>query len=125
VVIGVEALRHLGATGTAHALDVRQVGAAVDELIGARHRRSQRLRVEVEHAIGIAGIERFVQGVQARRDVAPVLQSLLQGGGNAGGAHAVAQVARDNDQGAVAAAFLQGTKLHGGCPESWANKFQV
>ncbi|MOA51500.1 hypothetical protein D3C78_1746560 [compost metagenome] len=57
--------------------------------------------------------------------MAPILQGQLQGGGDAGGAHAVAQVTRDDDEGAVAAAFLQGTKLHGGCPESWANKFQV
>ena len=43
----------------------------------------------------------------------PAAQRLLQGGGNAGGPHGAGQVTRNHDQGAVAAAFLQGTKLHG------------
>ncbi|MNV39249.1 hypothetical protein D3C71_1308220 [compost metagenome] len=123
--VGVKALRHLGAAGAAHARHVRQVGTAVDELVGARQRRGQRLQVDVEHPVGTAVVERFGQRVQARRQVAPVFQRLLQGGGDAGGAHAVAQVARDHDQGAVAAAFLQRTELHGVGIRDRENRFQV
>src|SRR5690606_36058576 len=36
--VGIETLWHLGATRTAHAFDVRQVGTAVDELVGAGQR---------------------------------------------------------------------------------------
>ncbi len=120
--VGVEALRDLGATGAADALHVRQVGAAVDEFIGTRQRRGQRLQVDVEHPVGTAIVERLVQGVQARRQVAPVFQRLLQGGGDPGGPHALAQVARNHDQGAVAAAFLQRTKLHGWVSGNRRNK---
>src|SRR5690606_15657150 len=68
--------------------------------------------VEVEGAVGGSVVERVGQGDQPRRDVRPVLQRLLQGRRDAGGAHRLRQVARDDDERAVAAAFLQGTKFH-------------
>src|SRR3546814_21176873 len=44
--------------------------------------------------------------------VRTALPRLLQGRRDAGGAHRLRQVARDDDERAVAAAFLQGTKFH-------------
>ncbi len=107
--VGVEAFRHFGIARAAHPLHMRQVGAAVDELIGARQRGGQGLHIQIEHTIGAAVVERGRQGIQARRHIAPVLQRTLQGGRDASGAHGGAQVARDHDQAAVATAFLQGT----------------
>ena len=48
--IGVETLGHFGAARAAHALDVRQIRAAVDELVRARQRRGERAHVERERA---------------------------------------------------------------------------
>ena len=110
--IDIEAFRHLGATRAAHALDVRQIGAAIHEFIGARQGRSQVLQVNVERAFGAACIECVVERVEAGRDVAPVLQRLLQGRRDAGGAHAARKIAGNDDQRAIAAAFLQGTEFH-------------
>ena len=47
------------------------------------------------------------QGVEARRQVRPVFQRALQGRGDAGGAHGAGQIAGDDDERAVAAAFLE------------------
>ncbi|MNM92582.1 hypothetical protein D3C81_1049200 [compost metagenome] len=92
---------------------MRQVGAAVHEFVGARQRRGQLLHFQHEAAFDVAGVELLGQGVQARGQVGPVLQRQLQGGGNAAGPHGAGEIARNHDKGAVAAAFLQGTKLHG------------
>jgi len=86
---------------------MRQVGAAVDELVGARQRRREHRVVEVERTLGAIFLQRVVQRIEPRRDVRPVLQRLLQRRRDAAGAHCALQVAIDNDEGAVAAAFLE------------------
>ena len=58
-------------------------------------------------AVSIARVQRLGERVQTRRDVVPILQRALQGRRDAGGADGLAEVARDDDQGAVAPAFLE------------------
>jgi len=119
--IDIEGLRHLGPARPAHALDVRQVGTAVDELVGARQRRGEHRRVEVEHLLrldeagaAVAGdlLQQFGHRVEARRGVVPVLQRALQRVGHLRHGDRLAQVAAGDDQRAVAAAGLEGGEFH-------------
>ena len=73
---------------------------------------AQRGGLEVERAVGGAGVERRRQRRQPRRHVRPVLERALQGRRDAGGADRLRQVARHHHQGAVAAAFLETPELH-------------
>jgi hypothetical protein len=114
--IDVEAFRHFRAARAAHAFDVREVGAAIDEFVGARQRRGKRGHVERERAVGFAVVQCFRQCIQTRRRVVPVVQRRLQCRGDAARAHGARKIAADDDQRAVAAAFLETAKLHGLTP---------
>ena len=66
---------------------------------------------------GFAGAAAVVQGLvfglQAWRDPSPVVERLLQGGGDGGHGEVARQIAADDDQLAVARAVLQGGEFHG------------
>src|SRR5690606_10252612 len=89
-----------------------QVGAAVEELVGAWQGRGQGGEVHLEGTVRAAFVERNVELLELRRDGGPVLEGALQGVGDAGRTDGAGQVSGNHDQGAVAAAFLEGTKLH-------------
>src|SRR6185437_1877939 len=66
----------------------------------------------VFHRLVAMQAQRVVQRVQARCGELPVIECLLQRARDAGGAHAVREVAADDDQRAIATAFLEGCKFH-------------
>lgn len=104
--IGEETLGHFGAACLAHPLDVRQVGRAVTELVAARQRCSQGVDIEIEAALGSVIHQLVEQAGQARRGRIPVVQCGLERGRDIRCADRAGQVAVDDDQRAVATAFL-------------------
>lgn len=60
-----------------------------------------------------AGVERGVQVLQLRRHETPVVEHLLQAVGDAGGVVGEREVARHDDELAVAGAVLEGGEFHG------------
>ena len=114
--IHVKGLGHLGIARPAHALDVRQVGAAVDELIGARQRRRQIGQIQFEHPVRLARLQRLGHRIQARRDIRPAIQRLLQGARNRRHFHRALEITRDHDQRAITAAAFERCEFHGETP---------
>ncbi len=116
--VDVETLGHFGAARAAHALDVRKICAAVDELVRARQRRGKRGGVEREHGLTVdrlrtrGVVEQFVDAMQTRRGVVPIFERALQRVRDVGRAHGAREIAADDDQRAVAAAFLQACEFH-------------
>ena len=120
--VGVEALGHLGAARLAHQLHVVDEGRAVGPLVGARQRRHALRRLEGEGVARLAVVERCVQVLELRRQEVPVVQHLLQPGGDAGGIVRRVEVARDDDQLAVARSVLVGGEFHAACGDSGCRK---
>ena len=110
--VGEEARRHLGAARLAHQLDVIEIGAGVEPLIGAGQRRGQRRGIEGERPNRAAFIKRAVDRVEHRRGARPVLERRLQGGGGIGHRGGGREIAGDHHQGAVTRRRLQGCELH-------------
>ena len=110
--VGVEALGHLGIARLAHQLHVVDVGRAVGPLVGARQRGHAHRGIEGKGVARAAGVEIRVQVLQLRAHEAPVVQHLLQPVGDAGGVMGEREVARDDDELAVARAVLQGGEFH-------------
>jgi hypothetical protein len=109
--VGVERGRHLGVARLAHQLDVVDVGRAVGPLVGARQRRGAGGLVE---GLGVdrAAVERLVHLAQLRLAGLPVVERGLQAAGDRRHRTAAGEIAADDDQGAVAAALLEGGEFH-------------
>jgi hypothetical protein len=114
--VGVEAFGHFGCARFSHQLDVVDVGRAISPLVGARQRRHALAGIERERVARLALVQRGRTGPAAAGEKAPVVQHLLQLAGNAGRIMRRAQVARDDDQLAVARAVFVGGEFHGVCP---------
>jgi len=110
--VGVEAGRHLGATRGAHQLHVVDVSRTVGPLEGPWQGRGTHLRVEGEGVTRLAVVEGDEEILQLGGNEVPVVQRLLQGVGDTGGVMRGAEVARDNNQLAVARAVLVGGEFH-------------
>ena len=115
--VGIETFRHVGAARAAHALDMRQIRAAIDEFVGARQGRSEQRRIERQHffavdRLGAAFIQELVNAIQARCCVAPVLERRLQGARDIADANGFGQIAIDDNQGSITATGLQTCKFH-------------
>ena len=76
--------------------------AGLHMLVGARQRSQAALRIEGEGVAGAALVQAFVQILQLRRQVVPIVEHLLQAVGDVRGVVRQAQVARDHDQLTVA-----------------------
>ena len=118
--LGVVVGRHRRVAGQAHQLDVVEVSRAVDPLVRARQWRQAHFGVKREgvarFAAGGAGVTRAVQGfvqvLQLRREEVPVVQHLLQAVGDAGRIMGCREVARDDDELAVARAVFVSCQFH-------------
>ena len=62
----------------------------------------------------MTAVERVRQRLQLRSDEVPVLQRLLQSGGNAAGVAGAAQIARDDSEMPVARAVVERGQFHAG-----------
>jgi hypothetical protein len=71
-------------------------------------------RIEREGVARAAAVQLVVQVLQLGREEVPVVQHLLQLAGDAGRIMGCAQVARDDNQLAVARAVFVGSEFHGG-----------
>ena len=96
-----------GRADGAFALDMRQVRAAVDELVRARQWSGQRSDFQRECTLCATGIQFLGQRVEPRRGARPVVERRLQRRRDAARLDRAAEVATDDDQCAVAAAFLE------------------
>ena len=112
--VGVEAFGHFGIAGFSHQFDVVDVGGAVGPLVGAGQRRHALRRVERERMAGLAPVELVVEVFELWADEAPVVQRLLQAVGDAGGVMGECEIARNDDQLAVARSVFEGGEFHGG-----------
>ncbi|MOA28103.1 hypothetical protein D3C78_1490280 [compost metagenome] len=72
-------LLHAEVVGLLHDLAVVEERRGIDELVGARQRRTDPSRVEGEGARRLAGIQGLVFGLQRRFDLGPALDGGLQG----------------------------------------------
>ena len=107
-----ETVRQLGPAGLAQQALMAQIGRGFEPLVGARQRRQAALGLEIEGMAQAAMVEVGVEGFQLRRQKAPIVQHLLQPGGDAAGVMGLAQVARDQHELAVAGTILVGGKFH-------------
>ncbi|ABA48474.1 hypothetical protein BURPS1710b_0601 [Burkholderia pseudomallei 1710b] len=110
--IGPELGRHLGAARAAHELDVVHVRGAVRPLERARQRRHAIGGLERERVARAAVVQCVVQVAQLRRVERPVVEHALQRRRDRVGDRRRVQVARDDDQLAVARAVLERSKFH-------------
>ena len=113
--VGPEARRHLGVARPADQLDVVDEGRAVGPLVGARQRRHAARRLEGERVARLAVVERGRQVLELRRQEVPVVEDLLQARRDRAGIVGGREVARDDDELAVARAVLVGGELHRAC----------
>ena len=100
--LGVVVGGHFGIAGHAHQLHVVNVGRPIRPLVGARQRCHAHLGVKRKGVAGLALIQRVIQILQLWRHEVPVIQHLLQLGGDAGRIMRGGQVTRDDDELAVA-----------------------
>ena len=70
-------------------------------------------RIEREGVARPAAVERVVQVLQLRAHEAPVVQHLLHAAGDAGGVVGAGEIARDDDELAVARTVFEGGEFHG------------
>ena len=82
--VAVEVGRHLGAARLAHQLHMVEISRTIGPLIGAWQRRHAVVRIKREGMGRLAAVELVIQVLQLGRDIAPVVQHLLQAAGNAG-----------------------------------------
>ena len=108
--------RHLGVARPPHQLDVVDERRAVGPLVGARQRRHAARRLEREGVPRLAVVRASRRQVlELRREEVPVVEHLLQARRDAAGIVGGREVARDDDELAVARAVLVGGELHRAC----------
>ena len=109
--IGKHLRRHVRAPGPAHPLQMTEVGAGVEPLIGTRERCCQIPRVEGE-ANSRIGVEGAVNVLESLRDPRPVVQGGLQRGRDIRHGDGALQTAVHDHERSVAAAGLERPELH-------------
>ena len=88
------------------------VRGAVDPLVRARQRRHRALRLERRRVRQPSGVELGRDRCQRGRRRAPVVERRLQRARDLGNGDATREIARDDDELAVARAVLTRRKLH-------------
>ena len=96
----------------AHQLDVGEIGARVQPLVGARQRCTELPRVELEGAGPRRAVQIVVELLELRSDVAPVVERRLERWRRFIGDDGVLEVLRHDDERAVARVVLERAELH-------------
>ena len=114
--VRVEVLRHLRAARLADQLDMVEIGAAVDPLIGARQDGRALRRLEREGP-RFARVHRGGEGFQPRRRIRPVVDRRLHRGRHGRGVRRPREIVAHRDEATVATA-LERCELHASIPPS-------
>src|SRR5450755_2258647 len=110
--IGAKRGGHFSTARLAHELDMMQVGAAVEPLIGSRQRCCAGARIEGMRAHGICQLKLDSRRTQPWLSRIPAVERGLQRRGDVRHRHITPKRAIDDDQLAVAVRALQARKLH-------------